>query len=222
VTSALESTLGLAVSAVSKGSAGSGRSRQASRPSASPTVSRRPRIVRFRSATDAARSSWLSSPSVETSGTGTRCMRRKAADLALDTALRVRLLAGARDAGLIEIVRAQRDKAVGLDPAAALEHLRDRRAQVVIAQQREDSAEELKRLDVRLQERLLGLACVRLHKAAAEKHARTRNRHTFVGTPPITTVASPQSTSASAAGSWQSGTNSSSTTSPSARRRSRT
>ncbi len=75
---------------------------------------------------------------------------------------------------------------------------------------------------MRLQERLPGLALYACTKQPPEKQARITNRNTFVGAPQITTVASPQSTSASAPGSWQSGTNTSSTSLPDARRRSRT
>jgi hypothetical protein len=48
-----------------------------SAPSASPTVSRRPRIVRLRSAMHAAAKMSLSSASEATSGSGTTCERRK-------------------------------------------------------------------------------------------------------------------------------------------------
>ena len=53
----------------------------------------------------------------------------EAADLALDAALLVRALdARRRELRLEQVVRAQRDEPVGLDPPAALQHLLDRRA----------------------------------------------------------------------------------------------
>ena len=74
-------------------------------------------------------------------------------------------LAHAREARLVEVVRAQRDEPVGLHPPAAAQHPLDRRAEVVVSDQAEHAAEELKRGDVPLQERLLGLARMRLHEA---------------------------------------------------------
>ncbi|MCA1679594.1 MAG: hypothetical protein LC777_11920 [Actinobacteria bacterium] len=66
-------------------------------------------------------------------------------------------------------MRAQRDEAVRLHPPAALEHLGDGRAEVVVANEAEGAAEELECLSVRLQERLLGLARVCLHETAARE-----------------------------------------------------
>ena len=83
----------------------------------------------------------------------------KAADLTLDAAL----LVGTADAGLAEerseqVVGAQRDEAVGLDPAAALEDPDDRRLEVVEADLGGDAAEELEAVGVAFEEGLLGLA----------------------------------------------------------------
>ena len=72
-----------------------------------------------------------------------------------------------------QVVRAQRDEPIGLDPPAALEHLLDRRGQVVETDLGEHAAEPLKRLHVQLQERLLGLDQRRL----AERRARERRAH---------------------------------------------
>ena len=88
-------------------------------------------------------------------------------------------------------MRAQRDEPVGLNPPAALQHLRDRGLQVVVAHQARNPVEELERGDVPLQERLLGLARVRRTKHAPEKHARIRNRYTSSATPAITTSPRP-------------------------------
>ena len=82
----------------------------------------------------------------------------KAADLALDPALLMR--AAQPDQGelrLEHVVRAQSDEPVGLDPPATPEHLLHRRRQIVVANQRGNAPEELERVRVRLQKRLLGL-----------------------------------------------------------------
>ena len=88
-----------------------------------------------------------------------------------------------------QVVRAQRDEPVRLDPPAALQHLLHRRLQVVKADLREHPAEPLERLHVQLQERLLGLhqrrlterrpgerrahhEQMRLHRHPAEHHER--------------------------------------------------
>lgn len=76
VTSALASTRTEEGSVVSNGSSGSARNSGRSLASASPTVSERPVIVRSRSATQPARTSWFSAARSETSGTGTRWRRR--------------------------------------------------------------------------------------------------------------------------------------------------
>jgi hypothetical protein len=76
-----------------------------------------------------------------------------AADLAFDAALLMRArAAGAGESRFVQVVRAQRDEAVLLDAAAAAQHLLDRRAQVVVTDQREAASEEAERLHVRLQE----------------------------------------------------------------------
>ena len=81
-----------------------------------------------------------------------------AADFALDATLLVGSFeAGGRELRREQIVRTQRDEPVRLDPAAALQHLLHRRAQVVEPDLREHAAEPFERLDVQLQERLLGL-----------------------------------------------------------------
>ena len=58
--------------------------------------------------------------------------------------------------------------------------------------------------------------------AAPENDARITNRCAFTDTPPSTTSASPQSTSASIPGAWTCGTNTSPTANPIARLRART
>jgi hypothetical protein len=73
-------------------------------------------------------------------------------------------------------VRAQRDEAVGLDAPAPAQHLRDGACQVVVAEHLKAAAEELKRLDVRLQERLLRAAQVGLHEARAREAGAHQNR----------------------------------------------
>jgi hypothetical protein len=72
-----------------------------------------------------------------------------------------------------QVVRAQGDEPVRLDPPAPLEDLLDRRLEVVEADLREHAAEPLKRLDVQLKERLLGLDQRRL----AERRPRERGAH---------------------------------------------
>ena len=92
-------------------------------------------------------------------------------DLALDSALFMRALnPGDRELRLIKIVRAQRDEPVGLHALATAQHLLDRTGQVVIAQQTEYPTEPVERLNVRLQERLLG--------AVRERHRKRRTRMT--------------------------------------------
>ena len=98
----------------------------------------------------------------------------KAADLAFDAALLVRPHdARRRELRLEQVVRAQRDEPVGLDPPAATQHLLDRRGQVVEADLLEHTAEPLERLDVQLQERLLCPDQRRL----TERRARERRAH---------------------------------------------
>jgi hypothetical protein len=97
-----------------------------------------------------------------------------AAHLALDAALLMgTLAASAGERRLEQVVGAQRDEAVLLDPPAAAQHLLDRGAQVVVADQREGAAEEVERLHVRLQERLLRLPLERDH----ERRARVAGPH---------------------------------------------
>src|ERR1700691_2624139 len=71
-------------------------------------------------------------------------------NLALDPALLMR--APQTDQGelrLKQIVRAQPDEPVSLDPPATAQHLLDRRGQVVVANQARDAPEELERVRVR-------------------------------------------------------------------------
>jgi len=78
------------------------------------------------------------------------------AHLTLDAALFMRARqADPRELRLEQIVRAQRDETIRLHPTATLQHLLDRRGQVVIANQGRHPAQESERLDVSLQERLL-------------------------------------------------------------------
>jgi hypothetical protein len=93
----------------------------------------------------------------------------EAADLALDSTLLARSLAATAGEGrLVQVVRAQGDEAVLLQPAAPTQDLGDGRAQVVVADQVEDAAEEAEGLHVRLEEGLLRLALER------HREARTR------------------------------------------------
>jgi hypothetical protein len=92
----------------------------------------------------------------------------EAADLAFDAALLVRArAAGAGERRLVQVVRPQRDETLLLDPTPAAQHLLDRRTQVVVTDQRERAAEEVERLHVRLQERLLALPLERQDEARA-------------------------------------------------------
>ncbi len=92
-------------------------------------------------------------------------------DLSLDAALFMGALdPRSRELRLIEIVRAQRDKAIRLDPAPATQNLLHSARQVVIAKQAEHPAEPVERLDMRLQKRLLG--------AVRERHRERRPRMT--------------------------------------------
>ena len=101
----------------------------------------------------------------------------EAPDLAFDAALLMRAaLPRLAEARLEHVVRPERDETVGLDPPAALENLRDRRAQVVVADDVEGAAEPLQREDVGLQERLLGLALERHHERRA-REARAHHEH---------------------------------------------
>src|SRR5437879_4432763 len=83
------------------------------------------------------------------------------------------LLAPAGESRLVQIVRAQRDEAVLLLTPPTAQHLPDRRAQVVVADEREDATEEAERLQMRLQERLLRLPLERDH----ERRARVAGAH---------------------------------------------
>ena len=105
---------------------------------------------------------------------GDQVVAAEAPDLALDATLLVRALDARRgELRHEQVVRAQRDEPVGLHAPPSLEDLLDRRAQVVEADLLEDAAEPLERLDVELQERLLGLDQRRL----AERRARERRAH---------------------------------------------
>ena len=97
-----------------------------------------------------------------------------AANFALDaTLLMGPIEPGGRELRREQVVRAQRDEPVSLDPPAALQHLLHRRPQVVEPDLREHAAEPLERLHVQLQERLLGLDQRRL----AERRAGERRAH---------------------------------------------
>jgi hypothetical protein len=78
------------------------------------------------------------------------------------------LQSGQRERRVEQVVRAQRDEAIGLLAPSPAQHQLDRRAQVVIADQREDTAKPRERLDVRFQKRLL--------RAAPKRHAERRAR----------------------------------------------
>jgi hypothetical protein len=71
-----------------------------------------------------------------------------------------------RELRLIEIVRTQRDKTIGLHTLTAAQHLLDSAREIVVAHQTEHPAEPVKRLHVSLQERLLG--------AVRERHRERR------------------------------------------------
>jgi hypothetical protein len=75
-----------------------------------------------------------------------------------------------RELRLIHIVRAQRDKPVSLHTLTAAQHLLDRAREIVIAHQAEYPAKPVKRVDMSLQERLLG--------AVRERHRERRTRVT--------------------------------------------
>ena len=79
------------------------------------------------------------------------------------------LLAADAEARREHVVRAQRREAIRLHPPATLGHLRDRGLEVVIAHDVEHAAEPLKRVDVTLEERLLGLALERHHEPGARE-----------------------------------------------------
>jgi hypothetical protein len=61
-----------------------------------------------------------------------------------------------RELRVKQVVRAQRDEAVGLDPPTASQHERHRGLQIVVADQVGHTAKPVERLRVPLQERLLG------------------------------------------------------------------
>lgn len=65
------------------------------------------------------------------------------------------------------------DEAILLGAPPSAQHLLDRRPQVVVADEREDAAEEAERLDVRLKERLLRLPLEGHH----ERRARVAGPH---------------------------------------------
>ena len=142
----------------------------------------------------------------------------EAADFALHATLLVRPFeARGRELRREQVVRAQRDEPVGLDPPAALQHLLHRRGQVVEPDLREHAAEPLERLHVQLQERLLGLDQRRLaERRARERRAHHEQMHLHRHAAEHD-HASPQSTSASTPGAWTCGTNTSPTGHPSSR-----
>ena len=96
------------------------------------------------------------------------------ADLALDAALLVCALdPRSRERRREQVVGAQRDEAVALDPTSALQDLLHRRGQVVVADLREHAAEPVERLDVQLEERLLRLD----QRGLTERRPRERRAH---------------------------------------------
>ena len=126
------------------------------------------------------------------------------------------------NARLEQVVRAQRDEPVALHPPAAPQHLLDRRAQVVVADQRETCRRRTRTPRTCASRNACWVSRSNaITNAAPEKQARIRNRYDLRRCPAITTSASPQSTSASTPGSCTCGTNTS-PTSPSSRRRRRT
>jgi len=73
-------------------------------------------------------------------------------DLTLNAALLMRARdPGRREQRLKQVVRAQRDEAIGLHPPATLQHLLDRRGQVVVADLREHPVKPLERVRVTLE-----------------------------------------------------------------------
>jgi hypothetical protein len=126
-----------------------------------------------------------------------------------------------RELRLKQVVGAPGHEAVGLLAPAPAQPLLDHRAQVVIAEQREDAAEEVKRLHVALEEGLLGLAPEGDHEGRARVAGAPVEQVDRGGWPRTMTCASPQSSSASAPGACTWGTNASGG-SPSSRRRWRT
>jgi len=103
----------------------------------------------------------------------------QAPDLALDTAVLVGALkARGRELRAEQVVRAQRDEPIGLHAPAAAQDLLDRRGQVVEADLLEGPAEPVERLDVQLEERLLGLDQRRLaERRPGERRAHEEQMH---------------------------------------------
>ena len=150
---------------VGNGEAGSGLSTSISCESLAPTVSDRPVIVRSRSRMQHANSRSLSSARSATSGTGTKWFRRN-----LPTSPSTPPFSWApsmphqREPRFVEVVRAQRDEPLVLDPVAALQRLLRRARQVVVADRREYAGEPVQRVHVPLEERLLALRLERHHE----------------------------------------------------------
>ncbi len=97
-----------------------------------------------------------------------------APDLALNAALLMRPRdSRGREDRVEQVVRAQRDEPIRLDPPAAAQHLLHRRAEIVIAHLGEHASEPRERERVTLQKRLL-----RLDRAGhAERRAREARPH---------------------------------------------
>jgi hypothetical protein len=90
------------------------------------------------------------------------------ADLALDPTLLMRATkADQGELRLRQVVRPQPDEPVRLDPSTTPQDLLDRRGQIVASHQAGNATEELERVRVRLQERLLRLAQERARERRA-------------------------------------------------------
>lgn len=86
-------------------------------------------------------------------GDGNQVRSAEASDLALDAALLVSApLAGGAEGRFEQVVGAQGDEALGLDPPSAAHHLGDRGAQVVVADELGGAAEPGEGVDVALEE----------------------------------------------------------------------
>jgi len=100
----------------------------------------------------------------------------EAPDLVLDPALLMGPLnADQSEPRLGQVVRAQRDEALVLDPAAALQRLLRRSRQIVVPDRREYTREPVQRVHVPLEERLRHCVSNAITKHAPEKHDRIRN-----------------------------------------------
>ena len=181
--------------------------------SASPTrLARGRRSAARSSAKQPSSSSSLSSFSDADLGTGTRWRRRKRPTSPSTPPFSCApSLARPRERRLVQVVRAQRDEPVLLDPAAAAQHLLDRRAQVVVADQREHAAEEA-RTPPRAPPGTPAASAARTRSRTPRPSSRRASGtgSTVRRCPAISTTASPQSTSASTPGSCTCGTNTSS------------